>query len=96
MFGLPQYRACTLAGYGVIEPDGPEVVVCERYDDGRLVETARYRGDEPADLDLGARLGSPSLPPTSSPPRSTPDGPLGADRPPPFLHSALARPRIRP
>jgi Uma2 family endonuclease len=48
-----KYAEAGLPRYWVIDPDGPELVVFERSESGSLVEAARYRGGEPADLDVG-------------------------------------------
>jgi Uma2 family endonuclease len=50
---LRKYAEAGLARYWIIDPDGPEIVVFERSESGTLVEAARYRGSEPADLDVG-------------------------------------------
>ncbi len=50
---LRKYAEAGLPRYWIIDPEGPELVVFERTDAGALVETARYRGTEPADLDIG-------------------------------------------
>ncbi len=50
---LRKYSEVGLPRYWIIDPDGPEIVVFERNEDGRLVEVARHEGDAEATLDVG-------------------------------------------
>ncbi len=50
---LRKYAEVGLPRYWIIDPDGAEIVVFERNDEGRLVETARHRGEDPVELDVG-------------------------------------------
>jgi Uma2 family endonuclease len=50
---LRKYAEAGLPRCWIIDPDGPELVVFERSESGTLLEAARYRGSEPADLDIG-------------------------------------------
>jgi Uma2 family endonuclease len=50
---LRKYSEAGLPRYWIIDPNGPELVVFERNESGTLVESARYRNGETADLDIG-------------------------------------------
>lgn len=50
---LRKYSAVGLLRYWIVDPDGPEIVVFERNDEGRLVEVVRHRGVAEATLDVG-------------------------------------------
>ena len=54
---LRKYSELGLPRYWIVDPEGPEIVVFERNEAGRLVETGRAHGDEAVVLDVGpARL----------------------------------------
>jgi Uma2 family endonuclease len=48
-----RYAAAGLPRYWVIDPDGPEVIVYRRTEEGLLVETGRHAPGHPTTLDLG-------------------------------------------
>ena len=50
---LRKYSEVGLPRYWIIDPEGPEIVVFARNDEGRLIEVARHRGEETAVLDVG-------------------------------------------
>jgi valyl-tRNA synthetase len=50
---LRKYSEAGLPRYWIIDPEGPEIVVFARNEEGRLIEVARHRGEETAVLDVG-------------------------------------------
>lgn len=49
---LRKYSEAGLPRYWIIDPTGPEIVEFQLID-GRLIEVARYTGDENVRLDIG-------------------------------------------